>query len=678
VYLGNNNWYLIGSYAEPGAEKLWNMYIHNRELFNIKPTAELFQVGKQIAGYNVVPVFRPEQLIDGYLFSSSRHNVLPIDLFLADLPYEDITTNSDGEVVRHEAGLLEQSKQYYYTTRVIGSPDDFCHCEHVVYRCVDERFVRQTVFYTGVVEATKRSVAYVRRYVDMRATRKSRVDKTYRTRYGPCVYHEGVILADDDNGLAKSIRRLTCARGDLSRGLEDEGQLTNNQLNICHSKSARNMFRAMRNALRHTTRVMPELYIVIRELVKMPHPKRKMRLQAFSDVLQDNILFREIWNENVIGKVKRDEIAKPGKYTRLVNDLTTPVSLIGAVLAKLIKQCMADSPVLWNGCRAKFVDSPSADKLVDAFSLLINPVKDVEFVYFSDDSCLSVKTEDGVKMYNMDISSCDASHSHSIFRLFVELFEGREQRLVKQVVEQLKLPLTLKSASGTNLKIKKGGYVDETFVNVPCLYSGSVLTTLMNNLANLLIFNAIADSTDRTPDGIIKAAASAGYIVTLDECRTYHGLQFLKHSPVLTRDGLRAMVNIGVFIRSFGQCKGDLPGRKTIPIEERARRFTAGYINSFKHGGGHPLMDCVRLKYRVKDDDECNADFYWLSTDGTAFDVPVDEICMRYGITNSMYFEMVEYFNLCGLGNCIDCYATRAIISKDYGLCEPFSNGKKD
>jgi hypothetical protein len=415
---------------------------------------------------------------------------------------------------------------------------------------------------------------------------------------------------------------------------------------------------------------MPELYAVIEELLKMPHPKLQLRKHAFSEVLQNNILFNDLWNEVVSGKVKRDEIAKPGKYTRIINDMTTPVSLIGAAFAKLIKSTMADTVIEHNGFRAIFVDSPRQSVLSDVFQKLIKPDCKGYFVYFSDDSCYSYVDSNGVvRMANLDISSCDASHGRPVFNLFESLFEGNGAEMARRLVAQLELPLTLRSPNGVDVKIGCGSWGSDgskdKWIGEPVLYSGSVLTTTINNLANLLIFISIAEAG--VGCDVAAAASAAGYIVTVDECHTYHSLQFLKHSPCMVGDEIKAYINIGVLVRSLGQCKGDLPGRKNVSIVERARNFNAAYIKCFKHGGYHPLLHILDGKFGSTDL-VVDSPLYDYGDDGTRFEVPVDDICCRYGMVNSEYFELCDLMQAAQFGDCVDCSASRKMLIKDYGF----------
>lgn len=639
--------------------------------FDIKPTAHMFDGGHVARLY-----------VQGKDVNKKCGSLLPIQKFLDKLTY----TVRDEDRVAKEI-TMDKSKQYWYTTEDIGShvslPRDTK--QHRVFSFKNGKFEYIETIYsdesydcldTAVLNKWGRTFVLVP-YMG-HIGRPKKLDGSYKTKFGPCVYHEGEMLEDTPNGLAKAFRRLSCAKGaDIGTPWLD-CELAGEQRKFTSSNHVRRVFRMYRNRIRRHTRMHKMLYDEIGELVDETHPKKGLRINAFDDLLRDNKIMRDVWNDRVKCKVKRAETAKPRKYTRPVCDLTTEVSLMGARLAKMVKMAMAEEALEYAGCRCTFVDSPKSEVLDRAFHGLIHSTNRVEFIYYSDDSCLSVLHEGKRYMYNMDISSCDSSHTVHIFNMFTGLFEGRMRRLAYRLVEQLKQCLIL-DHGGRKIKLKRA--VDEVYLSedskaeaeiLPTLYSGSVLTTAMNNLANMLIFLSICESDDLSPEGIVNSAKRAGYIVTLDECKTYHKLQFLKHSPVMTSAGLRSAVNLGVFLRSYGQCFGDLPGRKNIPLHERARRFNSGYIKCFKHGGSHPLVTRLGIKNQADDEFTIDDKFYFRKIADDEFEVPVGEICMRYGITNSMYYEMCDLFDSAGIGDQIDCYATRAIIELDYGLCTSF------
>jgi hypothetical protein len=95
----------------------------------------------------------------------------------------------------------------------------------------------------------------------------------------------------------------------------------------------------------------------------------------------------------------------------------------------------------------------------------------------------------------------------------------------------------------------------------PRLYSGSTLTTAVNNIACLLIALNIADLGAINKASIEGAAERAGYVLTGTDClETIEDLQFLKHSPVRDTQGVyRPVLNLGVSSELLGYVKVTYP-----------------------------------------------------------------------------------------------------------------------
>lgn len=495
-------------------------------------------------------------------------------------------------------------------------------------------------------------------------------DGTYKTYFGPCYYHPGVVYAADDVGLEMAFNyRLGCVRepdkpGYHSALCRNQGEFFSENAELAAFAEAFRIFLA-------------EWFLKIGDLDKeliayanQPHPKRRLRLRALQNILDNGDFFHPTFNRKVTGKVKRAELAKFLKATRLINDLTTEGSLLCGFVADQIKCAQAEfTRHTWY----QFIKSPQLSVLTEVFDKLTNPTDKMYFAFFSDDSCVSIRCADGVFMANVDISSCDASHTRCVFDLLRHVCKDdtRLFRYVDGAIKQCEMPLHLRSGiDGTKVGLKP---------NAPTLYSGSTLTTLINNFANLAIAFAIHS---RLYDGITKAecselvrfaAETAGYIVTVVVCDTYHKLQFLKHSPCRTVCGkLVPVLNLGVLLRSQGCCWGDVPTyRKThglLTFEQRCHLWNVSLVQCYKNCASHDLLSTLRRLYHSSKDIVSYHDHWNLNhlvDDFSNYVIPSHEIAQRYNVTTS---DIMELSCCTKAGAMINTIASRAILQMDYGL----------
>jgi len=406
------------------------------------------------------------------------------------------------------------------------------------------------------------------------------------------------------------------------------------------------------------------------------HPKMRLRIQAYLELVESGEIAQDLWLKSVTYKFKKDEIAKPGKFGRMIGDLGVAASLQGFVLMELLKDAMEKEPIHINGGMIYFCKKPKQSVLTWVFSELIAPSGRFFFVLFSDDSCLSIRVNGKVHMFNLDISSCDASHGPELFKLFENLSsETNIAEVLHILVEQCRLPIKVRDVN------HKSRRVQLEYVH-PRLYSGSTITTAINNLANILIAVAISEadfSNGNVGDIVTTAALRSGYVITSEKCETYHDLQFLKHSPVIDEEGnLRPLLNIGVLLRMSGTCRGDLPGRKTESLTDRAQLFQQGLLQGAYPRVSFPLIDNMKrqpsptLSTRTHDqvnsrikkmfEHKVNADEF--------FSVDSVEMWQRYRLTEQQIFEVEEVFGNMTVRQHLSSQALGQILQIDYGLRE--------
>jgi hypothetical protein len=496
-------------------------------------------------------------------------------------------------------------------------------------------------------------------------------DGTYRTVFGPSVNHSGVIYRNNDHNLLSGVkyRLMSCRQvpADVSlsplqwdRHLEDLQAVSV----ALHRESFVVIGQLYAEVYSDYTTAMEECV----DHHDDPHQKKELRVLAFKELCTE-LGFPRIWawrNEVTI-KFKKDEYAKYGKPGRCIVDLGVGMSLQGFRITKFMKTAMTTHPFTSPAGTAEFCSKPDHDALVSAFERLMSPAKSWYFVYFSDDSCFSVRTSKGVFMYNLDISACDASH-RKIFDLLYALTPEQLHDDVRVLLEQLSLPMRVRSKSGRySVLLKAVG---------PILFSGSTLTTVLNNIAEMLIAHELSscDWELDVPGNIISAFRRAGYLVTLDACATYHHLQFLKHSPCYDHAGfLRPVLNPGVLLRASGTCRGDLPG--TGDLELRGLQFQKGLLLGAYPSTRFSLLTAmyaaltnISITTSVTMAVKKVFEYTVAQVSDEEFSISDEEIYQRYALDGCEIDELLSCMASAGFATSVSITALDKILAKDYGL----------
>jgi len=251
-------------------------------------------------------------------------------------------------------------------------------------------------------------------------------------------------------------------------------------------------------------------------------------------------------------------IAAPGK-ARMIADLGVSNTQVTACQIPHVKDAMG-VPYFVGPHEVRYIGSPDHDVLTDLFKWLMDPpTGGLRMCYFSDDCCFSVKCRDGVLWANGDISQCDGSHRSGLFNL-VEQFlttnvDGTRSEFFGSITKAFSLlqnQFVVRNAH--NAKEKKTYKFNE-----PKLYSGSTLTTVVNNFASLAMFFSLVKlvpdpslvTRSQYAAAYALAAEKVGYIVKCSVCETVEQLQFLKHFPCRGSDGnYHAIMSIGTFRES--------------------------------------------------------------------------------------------------------------------------------
>lgn len=270
--------------------------------------------------------------------------------------------------------------------------------------------------------------------------------------------------------------------------------------------------------------------------------------------------------------------------------------------------------------------------------------------------------------FNVDISSCDMSNGPSIFKLLELLVEGDGMAtgVVKRLVEQCKHNLRCYNPYDKSeyYEFKSDG---------PKEYSGTVITTLLNNIASSMISTQVEKlftaSPNDTPDGlrqmIESAAFKCGYIVTVSERSDYAHLQFLKNSP--TKHG-QSYVDLGVLLRGLGGINGDFPGSGDLSV--RIETFVSSVVEGYKHAGNSSVTRALNVRFPPQGKKVklslSSLNTYVIAQSGEASEVTDEDLILRYLITQSELDELVDSILHMQIGDIVNIPATNNIFHTDY------------
>lgn len=529
-------------------------------------------------------------------------------------------------------------------------------------------------------------------------------DATYRTYFGPYAAHNGIVLANTDHNLKYGFRRMVATRkpytchhcfstntpgsvhcsqcGEEVTARGYDLLLQGKQLDYTADTS---FFETESIKISQFMEAYQGTYEEARLHHTDPHPKLALRIQAWIELTEAGEGEDALWLKSVLYKVKKDEIAKHNKVIRMIGDLGVAASLQGFRLTEFLKAFMAAEPIQHLSGELEFIKTPNYHSLKRCFDQIISPRGLFYFAYFSDDSCLAFHHHGKVYRFNVDISKCDASHGEGTFSSLLAYTPVEFRDDMERLLNQLRLPIRMQtSVKGEKQKIK--GFFDGTR-----LFSGSTLTTVVNNIANLLIARQCAlavhyiiqrDPPETEWESIFtRFIAETGYIVTgfseKERCHEISDVQFLKHSPTLDVNGVYQPVpNFGIFLRASGTCHGDLPGRAKDSIESRSSIFqyallsgiypniTAPIIDRFKDATGRPNVPdkhaiIVRNNLRYKLDPTAAPQLHFHDED----------LLSRYRLCQPDFSDLHEFAALpSGTGWASAAPFVTTILSVDYSL----------
>jgi len=498
--------------------------------------------------------------------------------------------------------------------------------------------------------------------------------KQYRTLFGP--YFHLPTLAMPGEGTLEykcAVGRMIALRGDdtpnaMARSL----RLAANQVTL-HRRFRNILNRYKEHFESHIIRGDPEATYT--EWLLAVHPKKKLRMKTDAKFLEFAGKPRTM--THVSYKLKNYELLADSKK-RAIGDLGAENTQDSAHDMPSIKSAMS-YPFTHNNLTTEFVKTASHETLSRVLDKLINVERGkMYFAYHSDDSCVSAGCRDGPVYFNGDVKACDGSHRTAFFRLveqFLTITNGLDNAhaiSVRRAMEYLKLPLVMRNPEDYREKV--------TYVfNTMRLYSGSSLTTTINNFANLFISFAL-ERRVRNPSRMSKeqfkhaykmAGEDVGYILRVDPCDFPEDLLFLKHFPSIVDGVVVPVVALGTWIRGFGTFVGDLPGRKSDGIINRAKAFLNDVVVSRENWGNHAIWDSfqhLRCHHKVVMTGNAYREALTSRSIGrTNIRVPDESLLRRYRISSSELEELCSLIARSNVGTVICSSTADKMYRKDYG-----------
>lgn len=512
------------------------------------------------------------------------------------------------------------------------------------------------------------------RFLKIRGFKEGKLDigcegamhKRYRTHFGWNFAHNGVIYGDSMDNLDYAMRRLFGCRN--PEELDDENQIYFTELGYRANQEwflqrhGAAMIKALRFSLGQKwyedDKIAHAIALMFRE-----HDKRKLRIDAVEELHNKGNLVDKHWTLSIQWKMKLDEIAKPGKYPRVIADLGVVASLECAQWAETSKYYIGSNRIIVDNWCFMFCLNPDPDLVIEyMLEVWYNPrrYKGI-LVVFSDDGILGCYEEGVWRCYNTDISTCDASHTPFLFDFLFELLDAPERVRADYLRQMLSI---IRIQDNNDKSNKKKAFIKPT---EPYLQSGSTITTLVNTIAQYVMFySMVVDSID-----FVRASRNAGYIVTLEPCEQIEDLQFLKMSPTLGVDNsYHACLNLGVILRASGTCRGDLPGKKTETPIDRARKFQTQLMSGLLSRIDHPILNTLAPLGICRDEQSI--------TIARAMSNAVQplgsihkydhRIYNRYRLTSDEITQLEYLIALSTEGSCIYHKSITKILERDYGL----------
>lgn len=471
----------------------------------------------------------------------------------------------------------------------------------------------------------------------------------YRTYFGPSFNAAHNFYESSDKGLVGAWRRLSSVRKpEIFRAHEIYKENQENIMNVW-GEYYHNFKSQLKSKL---PTILPREEAI--PLWVETGPKKLLKIRTRLDFIKNGRQSGK-YMKLVDYKTKSGELLDPNKYLRGIGDYTTAGSFRAGAYIQQIKTIFEE--FIGDDFRFVFKSKPSRDDFIEFFDRVLNPRFDIEFIDFSDDAIISIKHL-GVHYYgNFDVSACDGSHYNPIFELAQRLLtlESEYDEDVRELFAQFdcdfKMKFSKTSVLAKNIGFKKMG-------------SGHACTTLMNVIACLSCCIGISrlkvNHLGSVQDLVELGCASVGYFVKFNLCDRPQKLQFLKYSPFFVNGKITPQLNLGVLIKTFGSCRGDLPGKRK---SDRVSLYIKEVLGSYVHAGNNAIFNAFRKRFGVG----VAANSEKVLFEDSSF-VPVDELCIRYSCSSVEIEEALLCIQECKRGHHYKISFFEKVMAVDYGV----------
>lgn len=519
---------------------------------------------------------------------------------------------------------------------------------------------------------------------------KQQREKDYLTIGGPQFYSTGhTVYGNTVHNLGHAFNRIDAAR-------KNEQTLAMNNRAVGPYKG-RGISRALdsyfkqvkRNLAWYTSRIGDNLEEWHRLANDVFHPKYQLRKRSYEKLLRYHDMYCGMFMKGITCKLKIPEFAKMGKDGRIIGDYSCPGSLLGAFIVNPLKVAFS-LPVETSSTIIRFCYSTGAQEIDDMFTEMKNSNKNY-YIYFSDDMVCKLHVNGVPHYYNLDISSCDKSNTPAVFDRLAWFFDYHPQfkDIIDRSIAQCKMPVRIQNPEST-----RSHPVGEWITARPLYameFSGTILTTLLNNIASSSICVSIdyhsRNLTQYDPLELVpKSAERVGYIVTLDPAEHYEDLQFLKLSFWEDDDGrLNSFLNLGCLLRSFGSTWGDYPfdSTKGETVNDGIQFRNWVVLKGFQHSGlsavYNELVAAPASQRPLKYDERKNRKeyeryyTYRLLRDNSSIRkcVPDESLALRYRISMQQLAKLQNTAKAARVGQRVTSREIDLIFTKDYGYKSP-------
>jgi len=497
---------------------------------------------------------------------------------------------------------------------------------------------------------------------------------TYETQFGPRVSCNSQVYERSVNNTCYALRRLLGKRKPLIPGHCDS--LYANQATFMTDPSLVETFSNYSTLIGTLTTEYTTALQEQQEHYADPHEKRAARINAFRNAYNEGMILhshscgvgRSCDHVDLSVKV---ETAKDGKIPRGVVDIGLNASLVVFRLALMLKEAVAATVFTLPGLEVHFIKTSSYADLKKGFDIMWKPTQRITMLVFSDDVAM-VHVGDGgeITYYDLDISSCDKSHTQHLFNMVRVMTPPPLRADLELAMEQLRQPLRVRNPTDRR----------EYFELIPLwetLYSGSVLTTIVNVVAGFACGVSYSRLTTINAATLHRASNQAGYDMTITPHKKFQKVQFLKHSPALdTSNQWQPALNMGVLLRASGHVKGDLPG--IGPIRERALAQHAAQLSCSYPNSHFPLITEARRRHAVTTEAAMKVALKQAKSDPVGWPrltFTDQAILERYDLTLEQAHGVQLFFNHASYQHVVATPDLDAILHQDYGMrCNPLLN----